>query len=145
MKVCWNSCKENGRIWFSLRWRWVFTCVKSCCHQCETTVSHWWSNSIYRKLTQWHPIKLNESTACPVRSNLISAALIQIMGECFHLHCLHTGSGTLWMFLYGKLLVMREMVWQKNFMFYIRRNHLFLWFLSGLLLLGSFSRLASLL
>ena len=49
MKVCWNSCKENGRIWFSLRWRWVFTCVKSCCHQCETTVSHWWSNSAYRK------------------------------------------------------------------------------------------------
>ena len=50
------------------------------------------------------------STACPVRSNLISAALIQIMGECFHPHCLHTDSGTLWMFLHGKLLVMREMV-----------------------------------
>ena len=77
-----NAYKENGRIWFSLRWRWIFTCVKSCCHQCETTVSHWWSNSIYRKFTHWHPIKLNESTAYPVRFNLISTLLLQITGEC---------------------------------------------------------------
>lgn len=46
--------------------------------------------------------------SCQIQSDI--CALIQIMGECFHPHCLHTGSGTLWMFLHGKLLVMREMV-----------------------------------
>lgn len=123
MKVCWNSCKENGRIWFSLRWRWVFTCVKSCCHQCETTVSNWWSNSIYRKFTHWHPIKLNESTAYPVRFNLISALLLQITGEC-STPSLTYRFGGITDFLHGKLLVMSGMKWRKNFMFYVRRSYL---------------------
>lgn len=47
--------------------------------------------------------------SCQIQSD-ICGSYTNIMGECFHLHCLHTGSGTLWMFLYGKLLVMREMV-----------------------------------
>ena len=131
MKVCWNSCKENGRIWFSLRWRWVFTCVKSCCHQCETTVSHWWSNSIYRKFTHWHPIKLNESTAYPVRFNLISTLLLQITGEC-STPSLTYRFGGITDFLHGKLLVMSGMKWRKNFIFYVRRSYLFI----GLIMKG---------
>lgn len=46
--------------------------------------------------------------SCQIQSDICGSYTNK--GECSHPHCLYTASGTLWMFLHGKLLVMKEMM-----------------------------------